>query len=106
MIATNKPVMIKAKIRASSRPSAGVLIGGSGSILCGSQSVRLPGASRAHRLRRASCGISRGLMLHFGVDLGADQDHDDGEPNPHHEADDRAERTVGLVVAGELRCVP
>ena len=38
-------------------------------------------------------------MLHLGVEFGAQQDDDRGNP---HEADDRAQRAVGLVELLEL----
>lgn len=41
-------------------------------------------------------------MFEFGVDLGADQDDHRGYPDPGHETDRGAERSIGLVVAAEV----
>ena len=46
------------------------------------------------------------LMFHLRIELGAEQDDDDRDPDPGHEADDRAERAIGFVVAAETRHVP
>src|SRR5438876_6409095 len=46
------------------------------------------------------------LALVLGVDLRPDQDDDGRDPDPGHEGDRRAERAVGLVVAGEIGGVP
>src|SRR5216684_935312 len=45
-------------------------------------------------------------MFHLCIELGAHQNDDDRDPDPGHEADDRAERAIGLVVAAETRDVP
>jgi len=42
------------------------------------------------------------LVFDLGVQLGADQDRHDREPHPDHEGDDRAQRTVGGVIVGDL----
>src|SRR5207248_9828931 len=63
-------------------------------------------ATLTHRLTRPGGGIACRLMLHFRVDLRPDQDHDRGNPEPGHKADDRAERAVGFVVVPEIRRVP
>lgn len=52
--------------------------------------------------RRVACG----LVLHFGVKFGPDQDHDRRQPNPGHEADDRAQGPVGPIEAPKIRSVP
>ena len=46
-------------------------------------------------------GDMRGLVLHFGIEFGADADKDDGgrEPNPNHEASDCSQLPVCPVVA-------
>src|ERR1700761_463329 len=46
------------------------------------------------------------LMLHFAVDLGSEQNDDRGNPEPRHEADDGAERSIGGVEITEIGCVP
>src|SRR5712672_874418 len=58
------------------------------------------------RVLRAGRGFSRCLVLGFGVQLGPDQHHDDREPDPGHEADDRAERAVGFIETAEIGGVP
>ena len=50
--------------------------------------------------------VPRHLVFHLGVELGADQYDQSREPNPCHEADHRAERAVGLIVAPEIGDVP
>ncbi len=55
--------------------------------------------TRAHRLLGAGRPVPRGLVLHLGIELGAQQDDDCGDPEPGHEADRGAERSVGLVEA-------
>ena len=68
--------------------------------------VRHPGAPRSERLRRTDSRVAGGLVLHLGVELGAQQDHDRGNPKPGHEADHHPERAVGLVEGAEVRPVP
>ena len=45
-------------------------------------------------------------MLGFGIDLGPGQHDDRGKPHPHQEADDRAQRAIGRVIAAEVRHIP
>src|SRR5262249_27941329 len=76
------------------------------SILSCSDRVGHGCAPRAHGLWPAGGRIANRLMLGFRVELGADQYHYDRQPNPKHEGDDGAERTVSLVVAAEILRVP
>jgi hypothetical protein len=46
------------------------------------------------------------LLLDFRIQLAAEQNRNYRQPDPGHEADDRAERAIGLVVAAEVRDVP
>ena len=43
--------------------------------------------AHAQRFLHSLSRISRSLVLHLGVELGSDQDHDDRKPDPDHEAD-------------------
>ena len=43
--------------------------------------------AHAQRFLYSLSRISRSLVLHLGVELGSDQDHDDRKPDPDHEAD-------------------
>jgi hypothetical protein len=63
-------------------------------------------AANSQRLWSPRGRIADGLVLGFGVELGADQDHDDRQPNPKHKRDDGAERTVSLVEATDILRVP
>ena len=45
-------------------------------------------------------------MLHFGVNLGAEENDDSSDPKPRHKSDDGAERAVGLVELAEIGGVP
>jgi len=63
-------------------------------------------AASAHGFWPTGGGIANRLMLGFRVELGADQHHYDRQPNPKHEGDDGAERTVSLVIATEILRVP
>src|ERR1700704_2111830 len=64
------------------------------------------GATSTHRFSLTGGGVSGGLMLDLGVNLGAHQDDNDREPHPDHKADDSPKRTVGGVVGSEIRDVP
>jgi hypothetical protein len=44
--------------------------------------------------------------LHLGIELGAEQDHDRGDPEPRHEPYHGAQRPVGLVKLAEIGGVP
>src|SRR6266545_4480587 len=61
---------------------------------------RVPLAMRDPR----SCSLALARVLR--VDLGPDQDDDGRDPDPGHEGDRGAERSVSLVVAAEIRSVP
>ena len=50
--------------------------------------------------------ILRGLMFDLGVQLAAEQDHNGGDPHPHHHADGGAERAVGCVICAKIGDVP
>ena len=63
-------------------------------------------AAGTHGLWPARGRIANRLMFGFRVELGANQHHYDRQPNPKHEGDDGAERTVSLVVAAEILRVP
>jgi hypothetical protein len=63
--------------------------------VCPADGVGHPRSAAAGRLWRAGRTLARGLMLDFRVELAADDD--DQEPHPGRKADDRAERTIGLV---------
>jgi hypothetical protein len=76
------------------------------SILCCTDSIRHPSAARSHRLAAANRCISHRLVLHFGIQLCADQDDCGREPKPKHEDDDCGQRSIGLVVAAEVGRVP
>jgi uncharacterized protein YlxP (DUF503 family) len=71
-----------------------------------SDRVGHPRAAHSEGLGLAGGRFARGLMLHLGIDLGADQNDDDRDPDPGHEPDDRAERSIGLIVAAKIRHVP
>jgi hypothetical protein len=43
--------------------------------------------AHAQRFLHSLSRISRSLVLHLGIELGSDQDHDDRKPDPDHEAD-------------------
>src|ERR1700730_442 len=43
--------------------------------------------AHAQRVLHSLSRISRSWVLHLGVELGSDQDHDDRKPDPDHEAD-------------------
>ena len=58
---------------------------------CRPNSVGHDGAAKPKRLFDADRRIARRLMLDLGVKLGAKQDHDGGDPHPHHHADGGAE---------------
>jgi hypothetical protein len=60
------------------------------------------GAASAEGLRRAGGRITLGLVLHLGVELGAEQHDERRQPEPHQEDEDCAERAVRLVVAAEV----
>jgi hypothetical protein len=45
-------------------------------------------------------------MLDLGVEFAAKQDHDGGDPHPHHHADYSAERPIGRIVCAEIGDVP
>jgi hypothetical protein len=72
--------------------------------VCPADGVGHPRSAAAGRLWRAGRTLARGLMLDFRVELAADDD--DQEPHPGRKADDRAERTIGLVEVPKVRCVP
>src|SRR5690606_4053776 len=81
-----------------------------GGVVCGPRSrrylIRHPRAAQTHRLRRLGRGVARSLAFHLGIQLRS-YDHDRArDPDPGHEADDRAEGAVGLVVRAEIRHVP
>ena len=42
-------------------------------------------------------------MLDLCIEFGAGEDHDEGDPQPHEQADERPERSVGGVIVGEMR---
>jgi hypothetical protein len=65
-----------------------------------------PGAALTHGHFFIDRCIANSLVLHLGVHLGAQQHHDGGHPHPCHEANDGAERPVGLVVTPEIRRIP
>src|SRR5689334_22306172 len=60
----------------------------------------------AERLWCTGRAFVRRLVFGFGVQLGTDQNDDDREPYPGHEADHRPERAVGLVEIPETRRIP
>src|SRR3954452_3570616 len=62
-------------------------------------SLRMP-AIRSAVLRGAD-RVKAGLTLHFGIELGAEQNHDRGNPEPRHESYHRAEGSVSLVELAE-----
>jgi hypothetical protein len=43
--------------------------------------------AHAQRFLNSLGRVSRSLVLHLGIELGSDQDDDDGKPDPDHEAD-------------------
>ena len=45
-------------------------------------------------------------MLNLGVKLSAKQDHDGGDPHPHHHTNGGAKRAVGRIVCPEIGDVP
>src|ERR1700729_88351 len=45
-------------------------------------------------------------MLDLGVKLAAEQDHDGGDPHPHHHADGGSKRPIGCIVCAEMADVP
>ena len=45
-------------------------------------------------------------MLDLGVELGAQEHQDRRNPQPDHQADDSAERTVGSVIVGKACEIP
>ena len=53
------------------------------------------------RFWRPGRRVARRLVLHLGIELRAEQNDHDRDPDPGHEADDRAERAIGLIVAAE-----
>jgi hypothetical protein len=63
-------------------------------------------ASPPQRLRCARRGVLRRLMLHLGIDLGAQKHNYGRKPEPRHEADNRPKRTVGFVELAETGGVP
>ena len=71
-----------------------------------SDRVGHPRAAHSERLGLARGRFARGLVLHLGIELGADENDDDRDPDPGHEPDDRPERSIGLVVAAETRDIP
>lgn len=50
--------------------------------------------------------IARGLVFDFRIQLGTKEDHDAGDPHPHHEANAGAQGAVGSVIVGKFRKVP
>ena len=45
-------------------------------------------------------------MLDLRIELAADENNHNREPQPSHEADDRADRAVGFVEIAKVRSVP
>src|SRR5690606_10372534 len=52
--------------------------------------------------RRGQPGLDLAAALELGVELRAEEDRDVRQPEPDEEGDDAAERSVGLVVGGEV----
>ena len=50
----------------------------------------------------AHAGLQLAASLELGVELGAEQQGEVGDPQPEQEHDDAGQRAVGLVVAGEV----
>lgn len=50
--------------------------------------------------------IAHGLMFDLGIELRAEQNHDGGDPHPHHHANSGSQRAVCSVVIGEFREIP
>src|SRR5437660_1594799 len=73
--------------------------------LC-SDRVRHGCSPRAHGFWSASGRIADCLMLGFRIEFSADQYHDDRQPNPNHECDDGAERTISLVIVAKTFRIP
>jgi hypothetical protein len=46
--------------------------------------------------------VQRGLTLDFKIQFGAIEHDDGGHPNPRHQADRRAERTIGRAIVVAL----
>ena len=71
--------------------------------VCGfAQRIRHHRTTLAHWQGRAGRGVYGCLMLHLGIDRGTGDKDDDGNPCPHHQTDNGAERSVGGVVVGEM----
>ena len=59
--------------------------------LSGSNSISFDSAAATQRLFRPHRGVLRRLMLNLGIKLCAQQNHDHGNPHPHHHADRRTQ---------------
>ena len=74
-----------------------------GSGLGGANGVGDHGPARADRLFRADRRVARRLVLGLRIEFGAEQDHDDRQPEPHHQADRGGKGTVSRAVVGKAR---
>ena len=79
---------------------------GSGVSEGGADRVGHHGTSLTHGTWPSGCGVAFGLVLDLRIELGTDDDDDCGDPEPGHEAENGAERSVGGVVRSKRRDVP
>ena len=63
-------------------------------------------AADSERLSQSDGGVVCGLVLDLGVELRTDQHYNDRKPHPHHQADHRAECSVGGIVVGKIAEIP
>src|SRR5580704_18957121 len=70
------------------------------------RAVALLHSIAARRLRRDGWLAALGLVLHLRVEFRTEQDRNGRDPEPGHKADDRAQRTIGLVEGAEARRIP
>ena len=71
---------------------------------------RRPYRPSQHRESQAvvvfDCRVAGSLMLDLGIELRTEQDHDRGNPHPHHHPDSRAKRAVRYIIVGEAGEIP
>src|SRR4051794_9205545 len=68
--------------------------------------ANVPKKNSPKRARTMWRSLAPADLFQLGIQLGAEQNHHQAEPDPHHEAHQRAERSIGAVVMREMRQIP